>query len=98
MNEAKTRIVDLDLWEGGKKLAEVVKAQAAEIEALRAERDALRADAERYRWLREQEWFDGDLCVLREPKRVLTQGIGLGADCPSHHRLDAAIDAAKEQG
>ena len=51
-------------------------------------------DAARYRWLREQDWFSGPLAVLREPKRVLTQGIGLGADCPSHHRLDAAIDAA----
>ena len=51
-------------------------------------------DAARYRWLREQDWFSGTLCVLRDPKRVLTSGIGLGADCPSHHRLDAAIDAA----
>lgn len=53
---------------------------------------ALRRCAARYRWLREQDWFEGPLCVLRDPKRVLTQGIGLGADCPSHERLDAAID------
>jgi hypothetical protein len=51
-------------------------------------------DAERYRWLRKQDWFDGDLCVLKAPRQVLTQGRGLGADCPSHDRLDAAIDAA----
>jgi hypothetical protein len=51
-------------------------------------------DAARYRWLRQQDWFDGELCVLRDPKKVLTRGIGLGADCPSLDRLDAAIDAA----
>lgn len=49
-------------------------------------------DAARYRWLREQDWFSGPLCVLRDPKRVLTSGIGLGADCPSRSRLDTAID------
>jgi hypothetical protein len=54
-------------------------------------------DAARYRWLREQDWFDGALCVLRDPKKVLTSGRGLGADCPSRDRLDAAIDALKEQ-
>jgi hypothetical protein len=57
--------------------------------------EALRQDAERYRWLRQQDWFEGDLCVLRDPKRSLTSGAGLGADCPSHERLDAAIDAAR---
>ena len=57
--------------------------------------DAALADAERYRWLREQYWFSGELCVLRNPKQVLTQGIGLGADCPSGSRLDAAIDSAR---
>lgn len=64
------------------------------IAELEAERDALRVDAERYRWLRTCSWFDSPLCVLREPKRVLTSGIGLGADCPSDSRLDAAIDTA----
>lgn len=59
--------------------------------------DALRADAERYRWLRMRDWFNSELCVLRDPKRVLTEGIGLGADCPSLSRLDAAIDAALRQ-
>ena len=64
------------------------------LDALLSQLAELRADAMRYRWLREQDWFSSDICVLREPKRVLTRGIGLGADCPSHHRLDAAIDAA----
>jgi hypothetical protein len=84
-----------------------IRAKDAEIDALKAARpnnavlvpvDQLRdlqADARRYRWLRERNWFDSDLCVLREPKRVLTRGIGLGADCPSGDRLDAAIDAIK---
>lgn len=56
---------------------------------------ALEADASRYRWLREQNWFSGPLCVLSDPKRVLTRGIGLGAECPFGSRLDAAIDAAR---
>lgn len=59
------------------------------------ERDA--RDAARYRWLRQQDWFDSDLCVLRDPKNVLTKGVGLGADCPSRDRLDAAIDAALDE-
>lgn len=53
-------------------------------------------DAERYRWLRQQDWFDGELCVLRDPKKVLTNGVGLGSDCPSRERLDDAIDAARK--
>lgn len=64
-----------------------------EREAKDAEIAAWKADALRYRWLRQQDWFDGPLCVLRDPKRVLTRGVGLGADCPSRDRLDAAIDA-----
>jgi hypothetical protein len=56
--------------------------------------EAAEADARRYRWLREQNWFDGALCVVRDPKTALTSGRGLGADCPSLNRLDDAIDAA----
>lgn len=52
-----------------------------------------RKNAERYLWLREQYWFSGTLCVLRNPKRVLTSGPALGADCPSRDRLDTFIDA-----
>jgi hypothetical protein len=65
------------------------KQRAAEAELREA-----RKDAGRYRWLREQAWFVGPLCVLRDPKAVLTRGAFLGADCPSLSRLDDAIDAA----
>jgi hypothetical protein len=65
---------------------------------LEAEVKVLKQDAERYRWLRMQDWFDGELCVLRDPKKVFSRPYGLGADCPSRDRLDAAIDAALAQG
>ena len=63
--------------------------------AARAPADSVQEDAERYRWLRKQDWFDSTLCVLRDPKTVLTRGPQLGADCPSGTRLDAAIDAER---
>lgn len=63
---------------------------SARVEALDAENKALRADAERYRWLREQNWHDSDLCVVRRPR----QAIKLGYDCPSVERLDEFCDAA----
>lgn len=53
------------------------------------DQDAL--DAARYRWLREQHWYDAQLCVVAGPK----QAVKLGHDCPSGERLDAAIDAAR---
>jgi len=49
-----------------------------------------RDDAARYRWLREQAWFNGALCVVRDPKR----SVRLGSDCPFRERLDEAIDSA----
>ena len=57
---------------------------------------ALRADAERYRWLRIQDWFDGPMAVVVNPK----DAIRLGHDAPSRDRLDAAIDVhvAEVQG
>ena len=79
----------------GEALGRWISWQAA-TERATAQPDA--KDAARYRWLREQDWFNGDLCVLRNPKKVLTRGSGLGADCPSGSRLDAAIDAAIRQG
>jgi hypothetical protein len=52
--------------------------------------DATRTDAERYRWLREQNWHDGSMCVVSEPIKAVKPGY----DCPSISRLDEAIDAA----
>lgn len=51
-------------------------------------------DAERYRWLRAQNWNDSSLCVVERPKK----SVKLGFDCPSLQRLDDAIDAARAQG
>ncbi len=64
--------------------------------ALAAELSELRADAERYRWLRIQDWFDGPMAVVVNPK----DAIKLGHDAPSRERLDAAIDVhlAEVQG
>ena len=50
----------------------------------------LRKDAERYRWLRMQDWNTGLLAVVADPKKA----IKLGHDAPSRARLDSAIDAA----
>jgi len=72
------------LWKQYKAIAEAAERRA----------EAAEADARRYRWLREQNWFNGALCVVRDPKTALTCGRGLGADCPSLNRLDDAIDAA----
>lgn len=47
-------------------------------------------DAERYRWLREQQWNEADMAVVCHPKK----SVKLGFDCPSGQRLDDAIDAA----
>ncbi len=47
-------------------------------------------DAVRYRWLRAQNWNDGLLAVVADPKAA----VKLGQDCPSLDRLDEQIDAA----
>ena len=62
------------------------------IVALEVEAEKLRKDAERYRWLRAKHWHDGGLCVVTNAKET----VRFGTDCPSHERLDAAIDAARE--
>ena len=59
---------------------------------LERENAELRKDAERYRWLRNQDWFSSPISAVRNPKKA----VKLGHDCPSRERLDAAIDAAKE--
>lgn len=56
--------------------------------------EALRKDAERYRWLRVQDWHSGQLAVVAKPKIA----IKLGHDSPSRDRLDSAIDAAMSEG
>lgn len=47
-------------------------------------------DADRYRWLRAQNWDTGLLAVVADPK----DAIKLGYDCPSLARLDEQIDEA----
>lgn len=57
--------------------------------------EAMHKDASRYRWLRSQNWNDGLLAVVANPKAA----VRLGHDCPSLDRLDEAIDSAmKESG
>lgn len=46
----------------------------------------------RYRWLREQGWYQDTLCVVESPKA----NVKLGACCPFGWHLDAAIDKAME--
>ena len=55
--------------------------------------EAIRLDAARYRWLRSQNWNDGVLGVVVNPKTA----VKLGHDCPSLDRLDEAIDAGMKQ-
>ena len=58
------------------------------LSALIAERAELKRDAERYRWLRDQDWHDSPLCVISNPKHSVKPG----SDCPSRERLDHKID------
>lgn len=66
------------------KMRELIDKQGAEIAELRK-------DAERYRWLRSQHWSNGGITVVANSK----DAVRLGHDCPSHERLDAAIDKAR---
>lgn len=68
-------------------------ARVAELEREVAE---AKRDADRYRWLRAQQWDTSPLAVVVDPKRA----VKLGHDLPSLDRLDAAIDDAmrKEVG
>lgn len=74
-------------------IAEEIGKVAAERDAALAELEALRNDAERYRWLRQADWWSSPLCVVRNPKEQAKPG----TDCPSRDRLDSAIDAAMTQ-
>lgn len=64
--------------------------EAAGVAKMAARIAEMEANAERYRWLREQDWDTGPLAVVRDPKLV----VKLGHDLPSRARLDEAIDAA----
>lgn len=71
---------------------------AQDLDALRAERDALAEKVKamedndrRYRALRAMAWDRSPLAVVVNPRAA----VKLGHDCPSHERLDAAIDAAE---
>ena len=59
------------------------------IKKLKAENDSLRKDAERYRWLRENNWFVSGIVVIRPRGRSCHENV---------EYLDAAIDAAMAQG
>ena len=50
-------------------------------------------DADRYLFLRERNWSDSPLCVVTKPY----EAVKIGHYCPSHDRLDAAIDAAVKE-
>lgn len=68
--------------------------EPVETDAPRAAPDEqLRKNAERYEWLRSQHWSDGQLAVVANAKA----NVRLGANCPSHELLDAAIDAAMRE-
>jgi len=74
-----------------------LKKLAEDLESTQAELEKARVDAGRYRKLRLCDWFSSPLAVVRNPKKVLTGGSALGCDCPSHARLDEAVDALPEQ-
>ena len=59
-----------------------------ELLVLGDERNAAVRDAERYRWLRVQNWHCSPLAVVTKP----IEAIKLCYDCPSGNRLDALID------
>jgi hypothetical protein len=56
--------------------------------------NAAEDDAERYRWLRKQQWNEADMFVVAGSK----SRVRLGTDCPSLARLDDAIDVARAEG
>ena len=74
----------------------IALAAAAEITRLRAEVEALRADAERYRWLRKQDWVDSPMVVLKNPRGAwilvsdYLHGVRLDKLLDEHIAIDAA--------
>ena len=75
------------------RLKKTIEDLEAERDAALVELEACRKDADRYRWLRQAEWWRSPICVIRNPKDQAKPG----SDCPSNLRLDSAIDAAMSQ-
>ena len=78
------------------RLAEEVDRLREELTREEAQYKDMQRDAERYRWLRLQDWDTSPLAVVANPRAA----IKLGHDAPSRDRLDAMIDAhvAEVQG
>jgi hypothetical protein len=63
-------------------------------EKAEAELAACREDAERYRWLRDQNWTQRGLFVVSANGRDV---VLLGTNCPSGDLLDSAIKQARKE-
>jgi len=61
------------------------KAIVAQLESKLAD---AKKDQSRYQWLRKQNWYDSNLCIVTKPKTNLK----LGSYCPSLEVLDDEID------
>jgi hypothetical protein len=92
--QVKEALMDFELECYSIRNTVAIKAKRAdlhkEIDAMQAEIHSLRSDASRYRWLRAQNWNDGKLGVVTNPKK----NVRLGTFCPSQANIDAVIDAA----
>jgi hypothetical protein len=55
--------------------------------------NAIEKDAERYRWLRKQQWHNGIIAVVLDPK----ESVKLGRYLPSMELLDSIIDIQLEK-
>lgn len=53
----------------------------------------LQLAADRYNFLREQQWNTGPIAVVKYPK----DNVKLGSDCPSMERLDEIIDVCMKR-
>ncbi len=97
MQVGQSRCFNCGMWsqEFDAQAAELAAAQKEQMRVLEDEmlvlgdeRNAAVRDAERYRWLRVQNWFSSPLAVVTKP----IEAIKLGYECPSGNRLDALID------
>ena len=85
LQEVKEELSDLrkEISVANDQMRYMIKDQAGHEEL-----SVLRKDAERYRWLRSQQWNSSSLFVIIGPK----SNVKLGVDCPSLDRLDEAVD------